>query len=191
MMIYDPAAGCWRAVSPVTVARWTAWRLAHPGWHAPVRTALEAIIACGKPAALAAALMGNPVGSQTDLGDAAAASRGEQVSEYARGGFPARVPSSPPGGSRAVGGTFVGPPGFVSPMGPQPAVALSAPAEPPQEVPEPGSLALLGAGVVLAALSRRSGRGSRGRGVRSPGLGPLDRFGGRIYRIAKLALPAG
>ena len=163
-MIYDAAARCWRAVNPATVARWTAWRLAHPGWHAPLRTALEASIACGKPAALAAALasmLAPPAvtGAAGPAGPQALDAVWLSQWEFARGGTLARSPSMPPGGSRAVGGAFVGPAGpaaIGSRFGEVPAIARLDTSAVPQDVPEPGSLALLGAGALLAAFARRA-----------------------------------
>ncbi len=154
VMIYDAAARCWRAVSPATVARWMAWRFVHPAWHAPLRTALEATIACGKAAALATALASGTLASGGQP-------QPEHVSQYARGGVQARSPSTPaksqsdlrgPGGSRAVGGNSVGPAG----LGP----LINA--QPPHDVPEPPTLALLGAAALLALLARRHRPGARG-----------------------------
>ena len=120
-MIYDAAARCWRAANPATVARWTAWRIAHPGWHAPLRVAAEAAIACGKPAALVALVASVAPGglrgtanSHGELRDTTAMPSAQIATReatpetdydpgYARGGCLVRVLSTPPGESRAVG----------------------------------------------------------------------------------------
>lgn len=192
-MVYDAAARCWRAVNPATIARWAAWRIVHPGWHAPLRTAVEAAIACGKPAALAASIgLGGLRGASVIAPDLQAAREAALAPQFgyapghARGGYLARTLSMPPGEPRAVGGSALGTAG----TGDLPAAAPVTAMEPPQAVPEPGTPALLAAGALLALLARRAGRGGRGRGVRSRRPGEPDRFGVRIFRIAKLARPA-
>lgn len=145
--------GCFHDVRPSTIARWTAWRLAHPGWRAPVRSAVKASVGCGKPAALAGALAAG-----LSIVPAAVAPHFGHV-EYARGGSLARFTSAPPGGSRAVGGTFVPDPDSLADVRESRRLAngeaVSLELRPFVEVPEPASLAVLAVGALLAVWTRR------------------------------------
>lgn len=135
--------GCWRWSAPVDVARWKVWRLAHPGWHAPIRMVVEAGIACGAPATLAAALALGP--------DAAFWRVQPAATESVRGVTLHPLIPTPPGEARMVGGTFEL--GRTSPFDPA-AFAGVVPVT-PVPVPEPGSAWVLAVGALLAVLVRK------------------------------------
>ena len=54
------ASGCYRWIGPETIARWAAWRVAHPHWVQPVRRAASSAIACGKAAGASLPLLALP-----------------------------------------------------------------------------------------------------------------------------------